>query len=223
MSFTGDIQEWALTHSLVQCNISKTHQSDSVKLNLSWKHSQCNIAWGSVTRDITEPCFEREIKPSYEPSYGSISTATPTFWKQKNPYMAVELYLTVSVPSRSWQKHRGKSAALKSAEDERLLWSPFPGETKVNTALEDSSKRLIKGKVSQMSQRSRFCRSPLACQKGLAACKCPCSPWVFPSPPDAPRLLHVKIGHSKKQLCSFAVCSSLLSDWLSSRLITLAF
>lgn len=42
----------------------------------------------------------------------------------------------------------------------------------MNIALEDSSKRLIKGKASQMSQRSRFCRSPLASQKGPAACKC---------------------------------------------------
>lgn len=88
-----------LSHSLVQSNIIKTYQSNPVKLNLSWKHSHCvsrNIAWGPVTRDITEPCFEREIKPSYEPSYGFISTASPRFWKQKKPYIAAELRLTES-------------------------------------------------------------------------------------------------------------------------------
>lgn len=42
-----------LSHGLVQSNIIKIHQSNPVKLNLSWKHSHCvscNTAWGPATR-----------------------------------------------------------------------------------------------------------------------------------------------------------------------------
>lgn len=74
----------------------------------------------------------------------------------------------------------------------------------MNTALEGSSRRLIKGNASQMSQRSR------CIPEDVKARKSPCSGRVFPSPPDAPGLLRAKIGHSKKQLCGFEVCSSLL-------------
>lgn len=48
------------------------------------------------------------------------------------------------------------------------------------------SKRLIKGKVPQMSQRSRLCPSPLARQEGPATCKCcahgGCSPLLRTAP-----------------------------------------
>lgn len=54
-----------LSHGLVQSNKIKICQCDSVKLNLSWKHSYCisyNIASGPTMYVINDPWFEREIR-----------------------------------------------------------------------------------------------------------------------------------------------------------------
>lgn len=131
-----------------------------------------------MTRDATEPWFEREINHLMSPPVAS-SQRQVLFLKQKTSGISAGLCLTQSPSPLAAGRSPGANLLPGNLQRTRDFWSlPLaPGERKMNAALENSSKRLIKGRASQMSQRSRFWGSP-PLPEGPPACQCLCSGWV---------------------------------------------
>lgn len=209
----------------MQSNIIKTHQSDPVKSDLSWKHSHCvSLSIDEVLRlDITEPCSEREIKPFYEPTYGFISTASPTFWKQKKPSIAAELCLTESPSPLAEAPGQFCSPEICRGWATFCSLPVFPGERKRNPALEDYQRDSSKAK-------SRRCHSALGSTHLLSHARRVSQPVsavltvgvpLSSGRPQAAPCKDPPLQKAALRLCGFLLSALRLT--LSSRLITLDF